>query len=58
MTKLLRIALLGLFFAGVAACSKGGDENNANTAQPAAEKAQQVAPKGGYDPNADADSDC
>jgi len=61
MTKLFRIALLGLFFAGVAACSKGGDEN-ANNAQPAAEKAQhateQAAPKGGYDPNADADSDC
>jgi len=57
MPKLFRIVLLGLFFSGVAACSKGGDEN-ANNAQPAADKAQQVAPKGGYDPNADADSDC
>ncbi len=63
--KLFRIALMALFVAGVAACSKGGDENKAQGAQEKAKAAvqQQQAPaaapaQGGYDPNKDADSDC
>jgi len=59
--KLFRIALMALFVAGVAACSKGGDENKAEEKAKAA--VQQQAPaaqpaQGGYDPNKDADSDC
>ena len=59
--KLFRIALMTLFVAGVAACSKGGNENNGQEKAKAA--VQQQAPaaqpaQGGYDPNQDADSDC
>ena len=60
--KLFRIALMALFVVGMAACSKGGD-NNDNGQNQAAQPAQSVPAaahdsKGGYDPNADADSDC
>ncbi|WP_294947975.1 hypothetical protein [Sulfurivirga sp.] len=59
--KAVKLMMLSLFVLGVAACSKGGDQNSAQGAQ---EKAQQHVqqpagkPAGGYDPNADADSDC
>ncbi len=58
MTNLFRILMLGLFVLGVSACSKGGDNNAQSGAESAKPAAEQAAPKGGYDPNADADSDC
>ncbi len=59
MNKLFRMLMLGLFVAGVAACSKGGDEQQgAESAKPAPQVAPVKQQSGGYDPNADADSDC
>ena len=56
--KAIKLMLISLFVLGVAACSKGGDNNGGNGAQQAPAQHEAPASSGGYDPNADADSDC
>ncbi len=58
--KLFKMALLALFVTAATACSKGEDQNAQEKAEAATQQAVPAAheQKGGYNPDADADSDC